>query len=132
MGDTRHKILIVEDDEPLADVLKDRFENEGFDVIVATDGVQGLLLALEKQPDVVLLDIVMPKLDGLTMLKNLRTYERGKDIRAIVMTNLSDSKEVHEALANGAHDFLVKSDWPIGDIVDSVRRQLNEPSSFVK
>lgn len=132
MTDTLYKILIVEDDEPLLEVLQDRFENEGFDVSVAKDGVQGLMTALDVQPDIILLDIVMPKLDGLTMLKNLRTYERGKDIRVIVMTNLSDSKEVHEALSYGAHDFLVKSDWAISDLVDNVRKQLNEPSSFTK
>ena len=126
MGDKRHRILIVEDDEPLAEVLSERFDNEGFEVLTANDGVKGLMLALDKQPDVILLDIVMPKLDGLTMLKNLRTYERGKDIRVVVMTNLSDSKEVHEALANGAHDFLVKSDWAMADLVESVRKQLNE------
>ena len=132
MGKQRSKILIVEDEEVLLGVLKDRFENEGFDVFVARDGAQGLLTALEKQPDVILLDIIMPKLDGLAMLKDLRTRERGKNIRVIVMTNVNDSKEVHEALANGAHDFLVKSDWVISDLVASVRHQLSEPSSFTQ
>lgn len=126
MSDDLAKVLIVEDDEPLVEVLSERFDNEGFEVIVAKDGEQGLKAALEKQPDVILLDIIMPKLDGLTMLKQLRAHEKGKNIRVIVITNLSDSKEVHEALANGAHDFLVKSDWAIADIVESVRNQLKE------
>lgn len=124
--DKRYKILIVEDDQPLAEVLQERFDNEGFTVYLAKDGESGLLMALEKEPDVILLDIVMPKLDGLSMLKELRTYERGKDVRVVVMTNLSDSKEVHEALAHGAHDFLVKSDWAIADLVTSVRNQLHD------
>lgn len=126
MADAAARILIVEDDAPLAEVLQERFENEGFDVIVAKDGEQGLFMALEKQPDVILLDIVMPKLDGLTMLRQLRAREEGRNIRVIVMTNLSDSKEVHEALSLGAHDFLVKSDWAIADLVASVRSQLKE------
>jgi DNA-binding response OmpR family regulator len=130
MSDKRQTILIVEDEGPLSDVLKDRFENEGFAVLTASDGAQGLLMALDKQPDVVLLDIIMPKVDGLTMLKELRANESGRNIRVIVMTNVSDSKEVHEALANGARDFLVKSDWVISDLVESVRRQLSEPFSF--
>lgn len=129
MADAPAKILIVEDDAPLAEVLQERFENEGFDVIVAKDGADGLLQALEKQPDVILLDIVMPKLDGLAMLRQLRTHENGRGIRVIVMTNLSDSKEVHEALSLGAHDFLVKSDWAIADLVASVRNQLNNPGA---
>jgi DNA-binding response OmpR family regulator len=130
MSDRRNTILIVEDEEVLRGVLKDRFENEDFDVIVAKDGEEGLLTALEKQPDVILLDIIMPKMDGLAMLKKLRTYDRGKNVRVVVMTNVNDSKEVHEALANGARDFLVKSDWVIADLVTSVRNQLKEPSSF--
>lgn len=132
MGDKQYKILIVEDEGPLSEVLKDRFENENFKVYVAKDGAEGLLMALEKEPDVILLDIIMPKVDGLTMLKNLRTYERGKNIRVVVMTNVSDSKEVHEALAYGAGDFLVKSDWVIADLVASVRHQLDDPASTVR
>lgn len=132
MDNKRHKILIVEDEGPLSEVLKDRFENENFEVYVAKDGAEGLLMALEKEPDVILLDIIMPKVDGLTMLKNLRTYERGKAIRVVVMTNVSDSKEVHEALALGAGDFLVKSDWVIADLVASVRHQLDDPGSTIR
>ena len=130
MDSQQHKILIVEDEGPLSDVLKDRFENEGFDVTIAKDGAQGLTLALEKQPEIILLDIIMPKVDGLTMLKNLRTYDKGKDIRVIVMTNVNDSKAVHEALSYGARDFLVKSDWVLSDLVASVRKQLEEPGSY--
>jgi DNA-binding response OmpR family regulator len=131
MADKRYKILIVEDDQSLSEVLKDRFENEGFDVFVAKDGAEGLIMALDKKPDVILLDILMPKLDGLSMLKKLRTYEQGKNIRVIVTTNVNDSKEVHEALALGARDFLVKSDWVLADLVDSVRNQLEEPGKYV-
>ncbi|HSX27249.1 MAG TPA: response regulator [Patescibacteria group bacterium] len=131
MSEPLPKILIVEDDEALLDVLKDRFENENFDVFTAKDGAKGLELALDKIPDVILLDIIMPKVDGLTMLKNLRADERGKKIRVIVTTNVNDTKEVHEALSYGAHDYLVKSDWVLSDLVASVRKQLDEPSAFI-
>ncbi|HSW85811.1 MAG TPA: response regulator [Candidatus Saccharimonadales bacterium] len=131
MADKRHKILIVEDDEALLEILSDRFKGEGFDVFVAKDGEQGLQMALDKEPDVILLDILMPKLDGLSMLKQLRADERGKKMRVIVTTNVNDSKEVHEALALGARDFLVKSDWILSDLVDSVNRQLEEPFRYV-
>ncbi len=131
MADKQYKILIIEDEETLGGILKDLFENEGFEVTLAKDGVEGLMMALDKQPDVVLLDIIMPKLDGLNMLKQLRSYERGKDIRVIFMTNVNDTKEVHEALANGARDFLVKSDWPLSDLVDAVRKQLTEPADHL-
>ncbi len=127
MGDQRYKILIVEDEEALSEVLKDRFDNEGFEVLVARDGEAGLKLALSRHPDIVLLDIIMPKLDGLTLLKRLRESDQGKNIRVVVLTNVNDSKEVHEALSLGARDFLVKSDWMISDLVESVRNQLLQP-----
>lgn len=134
MSDTqaRKKILVVEDEEALLEVLKDRLENEGFDVLVAKDGAAGLIMALEKKPDLILLDIIMPKLDGLSMLKQLRDYEAGKDIRVVFMTNVNDSKEVHEALQYGARDFMVKSDWAISDLVASIRNLLNEPFRFTQ
>lgn len=124
MHEEQHTILIVEDETALSDVLKDRFENEGFRVFVAKDGAAGLLMAVDKRPDIILLDIVMPKVGGLDMLKQLRSYEVGKDIPVIVLTNVNDSKEVHEALASGARDFLVKADWSIADITDTVRKHL--------
>ena len=127
MADQRYKILIVEDEEALSEVLKDRFDNEGFEVLVARDGEAGLKLALSRHPDIVLLDIIMPKLDGLTLLKRLRESDQGKNIRVVVLTNVNDSKEVHEALSLGARDFLVKSDWMISDLVESVRNQLLQP-----
>jgi len=134
MADTpaRKKVLIVEDEEALLEVLQDRLENEGFDVLIAKDGAEGLLMALEKKPDLILLDIIMPKLDGLSMLKQLREYEAGKDIRVVFMTNVNDSKEVHEALSYGARDFMVKSDWAMSDLVASIRTLLNEPFRFTQ
>lgn len=128
--DRKDKILVVEDEEALSEVLKERFENEGFDVFVARDGEKALQLAMEKQPDLILLDIIMPKLDGLSMLKQLRGFDWGKGIRVIVLTNVNDSKQVHEALSLGARDFLVKSDWLISDLVTSVRTQLKQPFTF--
>lgn len=131
MADEPKKILIVEDEEPLSAVLKDSLSSEGFAVTTASDGAQGLQAALDQKPDLILLDIIMPKLDGLSMLRQLRTYDAGRTIPVIVMSNLSDSKEVHEALANGARDFMVKSDWAVSDLVATIRRHLNDPTASV-
>lgn len=128
MGDTPRKILIIEDDDAFAQVLKDRLENEGFTVLLAKDGANGLLVALDKQPDLILLDIAMPKLDGISMLKRLRQYDKGKDLRVVMLTSVNDTKQVHEALSLGARDFLVKSDWVISDLVESIRGQFRSAS----
>ncbi len=128
MQEESHKILIVEDDTALSDVLVERFQNEGFDVIKAKDGEEALAVALEEQPDLILLDIVMPKMSGLDVLKQLRTDERGKNIPVMMLTNLSDSESVKDALASDAVDILVKSDWDISAIVQNVRDKLKSNS----
>jgi len=130
MADQPYKILIVEDEGPLREVLEERFDNEGFKVFIAKDGAEGLMTALKEEPDIILLDIIMPQVDGLTMLKQLRANDKGARTRVIVLTNVNDSKEVHEALLAGATDFLVKSDWAISDLVDSVKHQLQEPGNY--
>lgn len=125
MQDSPHKILIVEDEGPLSQILIERFQNEGFNVIGAADGEQALAMALEQKPDLIILDIVMPKMGGLSMLKELRATEAGKDMQVIILTNLSDADTVNQALAGGATQILVKSDWDISGIVKNVRDKLS-------
>jgi DNA-binding response OmpR family regulator len=122
----KHKILIIEDEEALSMVLKDRFEDEDFEVVLANDGEKALATALDEKPDIILLDIVMPKLDGLSMLKELRNHEAGKTVPVMVLTNLSDTESVKEALAHGAYDILVKADWSVNDIIKSVKERLGK------
>ncbi|MES2971181.1 MAG: response regulator [Patescibacteria group bacterium] len=124
MREEPYKILIVEDEEALSDVLVERFQNEGFNVIKAQDGEQALTMALAEQPDLILLDIVMPKMSGLEMLEKLRADERGKEIMVMMLTNLSDNESVQKAVASNAVHILVKSDWDISSIVQDVRDKL--------
>lgn len=119
------KILIVEDEWPLLKVLTDEFEREKFTVLQAHDGVEGLESALKNNPDLILLDIIMPKMDGIMMLKKLREDERGKDVPVIILTNLNDSETAGEALKNRAYDYLVKADWRIEDLIKKVKERLN-------
>lgn len=116
-----YTILIVEDEGPLSQVLVERFQNEGFNVIAAQDGEQALAMALKQKPDLIILDVVMPKMSGLSMLQGLRADDAGKDIPVIILTNLSDTETVKNALAGGAAQILVKSDWEISSIVQNVR-----------
>ena len=118
------KILVVEDEQSLLSALVAKFSKENFKVIEARDGEQGLERALAEHPDLILLDIVMPKMDGVTMLKRLRRNEWGKKVPVIMLTNLSDDKKVEEAVKFGSHDYLVKSDWSINDVVKKVRSKL--------
>ncbi|MBI2120236.1 MAG: response regulator [Parcubacteria group bacterium] len=123
----QHKILIAEDDALLLRSLKDRFEKEGFIVFPAHNGFEALKMALENHPEIVLLDIVMPVMDGMTALKKLREDEWGKTASVIILTNLSDSSKVAEAVAVGVYDFLIKIDWKLDDLVKKVWGQIKQP-----
>lgn len=125
MKDTK-KILIIEDEKPLLDALTDKFTREGFSTFGASDGEEGLVVAQRIKPDLILLDIVMPKMDGMTMLKLMRQEPWGKDIPVILLTNLSDFTNIASAMENQAFDFLVKSDWRVDAVVEKVRQRLSK------
>lgn len=118
-------ILIVEDETPLRNALRDRLIREGFITLEAKNGQEGLEIALSQHPDLILLDILLPVMDGITMFKKLHADPWGKDAKVIVLTNLNDNKMVADAIALGSHDYLVKSDWKIEDVIKVVRDKLN-------
>ena len=118
------KVLVVDDEKDLRDAIKTALEYEGFTVETAEDGVDGFNKAHELRPDLILLDILMPKQNGIDMLKSLRSEEWGKTTPVIVMTVLDDMTKVSEALDAGAIEYLVKTDMSLGGIVDKVKSKL--------
>ena len=123
-GKNGKKVLIVEDEANLLDVLGEEFRHAGFEVLKAKDGVEGYQSATQNHPDLILIDILMPKMDGITMFKNLRAHEELRNIPGIILTNLNDSKTISNALQTGAYDYLVKSDWVPKDLVKHVKEKL--------
>lgn len=121
---TKKRILIIEDDASLHDILYKKFLSEGFEVFEAKNGEEGLKLALSKYPDIILLDIVMPVMDGMTMLKKLRENAWGINAKVIMLTNLNDIEKIADAIANRSHDYLVKTDWNLEDIIAIVKKKL--------
>jgi DNA-binding response OmpR family regulator len=121
---TNKKILIVDDETKILELLAKKFSDEGFDVIKARDGEEGLKLAISKKPDVILLDIIMPKMDGLTMLQRLRKDSWGRGVKVVILTNLSDGESLSQALEGRAFDFLIKSDWKLEDVIKKVKARL--------
>lgn len=126
MGTLNKKILIVEDEPPLRNALRDKLSRENFAVLEAKNGEEGLEIALRERPDLILLDIIMPVMDGITMLKKLRGDDWGKNAKVIMLTNLSDDESLANAIAQGSHEYLVKSDWKIEDVVAKIRERLGE------
>ena len=119
MSDSKKSVLIVEDERPLAHALELKLQHEGFTVSVATNGREGLDL-IEAQPfDVVLLDLIMPEMDGFQMLEKLRS--RSNPPIVFVLSNLSQHEDEERVLALGARKFFIKSDTPLTTIVEAVR-----------
>lgn len=124
MESSPKKILVIEDEFALRDTLKEVLLQERFLVSVATNGEEGLALALTEHPDLILLDIILPRMDGITMLKKLREDVWGKGAKVILLTNLDTNKEVAAAVEQGAYEYLVKSDWKIDDVVAMIKKEL--------
>ena len=119
------KILIVEDEAPLRNAVTDILTFEGFTVFQAKNGQEGLEIALKERPDLTLLDLMMPIMDGLTMLEKLRQdQDYGKNAAVILLTNINDPEKVAKATEAGSYDFLVKSDWNIEDVVRKIKGRL--------
>ena len=118
------KILVVEDETPQCEAIRDKFTHEGYEVVVGKNGKVGLELALSEHPDLILLDIIMPEMDGLTMLKKLREDEWGKDAEVIMLSNLNDNSKVAAAMEQGTHEYLLKTDWKLEDVVAKVKEKI--------
>lgn len=116
------KILIVEDDWSLAKALQDKLERNGYMVLRAENGEEGLTLALQEKPAVILADILMPKMTGTELMDALRKDAWGATVPIIILTNLSaDSMDlVHSVVEGKPAFFLIKSDWDIEDIFEKV------------
>ncbi len=117
-------VLIVEDDSFLANIYKTKFEMEGFKVSVADNGESGLADMKKKKPDVVLLDILMPKMDGFTVLKKAKADPEIKDCPVILLTNLGQKDDVEKGLELGAVDYLIKAHFKPSETVDKVKKVL--------
>lgn len=117
------KLLIIEDERPLAHALELKMKHEGFDVDTALSGTEGQKLAETEKYDLILLDLIMPEIDGFTLLKNLR--DKGVKTQVIILSNLGQDEDRAKAKALGATDYFVKANTPIADIVAKVKAVLH-------
>ncbi len=123
-SDTARYILIVEDDEFISDVYMRKLAMEGFEVSLARDGEEALRAIRDRKPDVLLLDIMIPLKDGFQVLSELRADAGLSDIRVVVMSNLSQGKDIAHAKELGALDYIVKSNISLPDMVQRIRKAL--------
>lgn len=116
------KIVIIEDEVFLLDMYKIKFQAEGYEVIVATNGEEGLKIVNEVMPDLVLLDLVMPKMDGYEVLRSLRANEKTKDLKIYLLSNLGQSGEIDRGKKEGADGYFVKSSLTPTQLAEEVKK----------
>ena len=117
-------ILLVEDDAFVSDIYQTKLDKEGFNVEMAVNGVEAMKILEKTKPDLILLDIVMPYMDGMEVLKKLKEKEEWKSIPVVLLTNLSEKEKVEEGLGMGANDYLIKSHFTPTEVLDKVKTLL--------
>ncbi len=118
------KILIIEDEEVLAKVIQEKLEKTGDNVAVAADGEATVTIARKFVPDIVVLDLLLPKQSGFEVLRILKKDEKLKMIPVIVVSNLGEESDIKRALSLGATDYYVKSEHPLNEIIEKIKSVL--------
>ncbi|MGM0629180.1 MAG: response regulator [Patescibacteria group bacterium] len=120
------KVLVIEDDSFFADVLKNKLESKGFEVECSMDGLEGFNKIKDYKPDIVLLDILLPSMNGYEILENKKEDESVKDIPVIVISNSGQPVEIERVLELGADDYLIKAQFGPNEVMDKVFSSLGE------
>jgi DNA-binding response OmpR family regulator len=121
MNEKKRKILIVEDEGLLRELMAEKLQLEGFDTIEAADGDEGLNVALKEHPDLIVLDLLMPKMGGMEVLRRLREDDYGRSIPVIIVSNLSGKEDITEGAEKGAVEYLIKANFSLDEIVDKIK-----------
>lgn len=117
-------ILVVDDDPELRNVLDEALTDAGFEVATAENGEKGLEKAFEVKPNLILLDLVMPVMDGWEFLERLHQDTWGKTARVMILTNADDIDSLSRAIEGRGYEYLVKTDWKISEVVEKIRESL--------
>ena len=120
------KILFIEDEVSLQETFGDVFSRQGYEMISALDGEEGLRLVKSEKLDLILLDLILPKLNGFEVLKQIKEDEETKNIPVIVLTNLEGTGDVEKALELGATTYLVKASYSLEEVLQKVKKALGE------
>lgn len=120
------QILIVEDDDSIREMYTDALKIAGLEVLTASDGAEGVKMALKHHPRVIMMDIRMPVMDGHQAVKKIREDSWGKNARIIYLTNMSDPDDVVHAIEQKPEEYIVKSNTPIKEVINMVRMSMHK------
>lgn len=118
------KILIIEDDKFLRTLASGKLKREGFEVFEAVDGKEGMNSAKTNTPDLILLDIILPEIDGFEILRRLKTDEKLREIPVILLSNLGQESDIRRGLSLGAEDYIVKAHHTLDEIIARIKKVL--------
>jgi len=119
-------ILIVEDDEFFSGLVAQKLDKAGFEALIAYSGEQAFEILKEKIPSLIILDLMMPEVDGFEVISRLKKDEKTKGIPVVVLSNLGQRDEVDKAMALGADDFLIKVNFTLDEIVEKIKEMLQK------
>lgn len=120
----KQKVLIVEDDKFISRAHGNGLEQAGYEVLVATDGVEAEKMIKKKKPDLIILDLIIPKKDGFDLLKNIKKDSKLKKIPVLILSNLGQDSDIEKGKKLGAEDYLIKSDYSMKEVVEKVKAYL--------
>lgn len=126
MAKKKKTILIVEDDRYLTKAYSIKIKNAGFNVLLSDNGSDGLLIAKEKKPDLIVLDLLLPRVDGFEFLKRIKADEEMKNIPVLTISVLGQKTDQQRALDLGAEAYFIKTEYKLGEIVDKIKEYLNK------
>lgn len=120
-------VLIAEDEQSMQRALKNKLEHAGYAVLTADDGDEALEAMRGAKPDLVLLDLIMPKMDGISVLRQMKGDDALRGVPVVILTNLSSGDKVAEAMQLGTFDFLVKANYSLDDVLKKVTERVGAP-----
>ncbi len=129
MTTNKTKVAIIEDDMAIVQMYRTKFENEGYDVATASDGGSGLELIESFEPDIILLDLMMPNMTGLDMLSKLRNQPTGRNAKVVVLTNMGDTETATRVYKMAADDYIVKAEMTPKQVAERVKNLLEKKSA---
>jgi CheY-like chemotaxis protein len=120
------RILLIDDDEALLEAIRDALSAKGYPVSTAKDGKEGAALALKEHPDLILLDIVMPQMNGWETLDALQQDEWGKTAHVVMLSNSDDMENVSKAVEHNMKEYIIKGAWPLDELVHKIEEKLQK------
>jgi DNA-binding response OmpR family regulator len=120
------KVLVIEDDKFLRELISQKLLKEGYDVAEAMDGEKGIEAVKQESPDLILLDLILPGMDGFDVLARIKSAPESSDIPVIVLSNLGQKDDIEKGLKMGAVDYLIKAHFTPGEIIEKIRAVVKE------